>query len=133
LPSPAAPPQPPAPTSPAVPTTAPATSNAVTLPTPGAVTPTPAGPAPSPTLDDTPTAAGAVRAPQPPDQAVTNRRSPTDRTAPAQLPETSVPQLNRPEWAGGDAQPAPASPPCTTDCTGPTPTRTPTHWSPNTP
>lgn len=136
LPPPAVPPQLPAPTSPAVPTAAAATPDPVTIPTPGAVTPTAAAtpaPAPNPAGDDTTTAASAVPAPQPPHQAVTNLRSPATRPAPAPPAEIPAPQPNRPEWAGGDAQPAPGTPSCTTDCAQPTPSRTPTHWSPEGP
>jgi transcriptional regulator with XRE-family HTH domain len=40
--------------------------------------------------------------------------------------------LDRPEWAGGDAQSTPDTPSCT-DCAQPTLTRSPTHWSPDSP
>jgi hypothetical protein len=113
-PPPAVPPQRPAPTLPAVPTAAAVIPDPVTIPTPGAVTPTAAAaptPAPNPAGDDTPTAAGAVPEPAPPHQAVTSPRSPAARPAPAPPAEIPAPQPNRPEWAGGDTQPAPDTPP----------------------
>jgi hypothetical protein len=132
-PSPAAPPQPPATSNPAVPTAAAVSSNPVTIPTPIAVTPTPALPPPNPAADNTNTAAVTGPGPQPPRQTVTSRRSPIGHPAPAPVPQTPAPQPNRPQWAGGDAQSTPDTPPCTTDCAQPTLTRSPTHWSPDSP
>jgi hypothetical protein len=128
------PPQPSATSNPAVPTAAAVSPNPVTIPTPTAATPFPTGapPGPNPAVDDTNTAAGAGPAPQPPHQMVTRRRAPAEHPAPAQPPETSAPQLNRPEWAGGDAQSTPDTSPCT-DCAQSNLTSSPTRWSPDSP
>jgi len=130
---PAAPPQLPAPTSPAVLTGAAITPHSVTLPTPAPTPPPPAAPAPNPPTDHTTPVPGAVPAPARPHPAQTSRHSPSPDPAPAPPPQTPAPQLDRPQWAGGDAPPAPDTPACTTDCAQPTPNRTPTHWSPDSP
>lgn len=109
-----------------IPTPAPATPDPATIPTPSV---------PGPSANDaTAPPAAAVPAPHTTDPATTNRRSPTARSAPAHppVPADQPPNGAGPEWAGG-TQPEPASPPCTSDCTEPTLTRTPTHWSPDTP
>ncbi len=116
---------------------APVPINAAT-PAAVAVTPTPAdippplGPNP-PAGDATATPAAAVLAPPATDHQVTTRRSPTAHPAREHPPvPADQPPNDPPEWAG-DPQPAPTSPPCATDCTEPTLTKTPTHWSPDAP
>jgi hypothetical protein len=133
--SPAAPPQPPTPPSPAIPAAAAVTPNPAILPTPAPATPTSAAPAPNPSAGHTAPAPAPVAVPTPArsHQAQTSRHSPTEQPAPAQPPQTPIPQLNRPQWAGGDAQPAPDMPACTADCAQSTVNRTPTHWSPDSP
>jgi hypothetical protein len=127
----------PAPISPAAPAVTP---TPVAIPPPGPLTPTPTAiptpPAPHPaTQDNTTTSTAGLPAPATNDHALTHQRSPAPHPAPARPPVTQAPQPHNtpPDWTGSDAPPAPAPPPCTTDCTQPTPARTPTHWTPHTP
>lgn len=137
-PPPAAGVHPPVPLNPATPAAAAVTPTPTVIPTPLDVTPTPADipppPGPNPPAGDA-TAPPAAVVPAPPatDHQVTSRRSPTAPPARAHPPVPADQPPNDPPDRAGDPQPAPASPPCATDCTEPTLTKTPTHWSPNTP
>ena len=131
-----------APLNPATPAASPVTPTPTDLPTPMPAKPQPAAiptpTAPDPAANDA-TAPPPAAVPTPPatDQTTIRRRSPSSaHPAPAHppVPANQPPTDPGPQWAGG-TQPEPASPPppCTSDCTQPTLTRTPNHWSPNTP
>jgi hypothetical protein len=139
VPPPAAGVHPSAPLNPATPAASPVTPTPTDLPTPVPATPQPAAiptpTAPGPAANDaTAPLPAAVPAPPATDQTTTRRRSPSAHPAPAHppAPANQPPNDPGPQWAD-DTQPEPASPPCTSDCTQPTLTRTPNHWSPNTP
>ncbi|MFZ0122345.1 MAG: hypothetical protein WAL99_23460 [Pseudonocardiaceae bacterium] len=129
----------PVPINPATPAAAAVTPTPPIIPTPLDVAPTPADipppPGPNPPAGTTTTAPPAAVVPAPPatDHQVTNQRSPTAPPAGEHPPVPADQPPNDPPDRAGDPQPAPASPPCATDCTQPTLTKTPTHWSPDTP
>jgi hypothetical protein len=130
---------PPAPINPATPAAAAVTPTPTIIPTPvdgaptpAAIPPPPPGPNP-PAGDATATPAAVVPAPPATDHQVT-RRSPITYPTREHPPVPADQPPNDPPDRADHPQPAPASsPPCATDCTEPTLTRTPTHWSPDAP